>query len=284
MNLRLVSLFTFVSLVGGVAGADVAVKVQPTTVRPGDAVLVTVTGATEAPTGDAGATKLQFFRSKTGYQAVFAVPLDGKEDSISVEVNKAKKGARVAIKPHTFPETSVVVKDELANPAAPARTQIDDDNQGMLAALTNTGEAQFTRAFKRPAGAVTSVFGEWRTFNDGHRSQHLGMDVFAKEGTAVKAVNAGTVTFVNDTYLAGKVVVVSHGRGIASAYFHLSASTVAVGDVVKQGAVVGKAGMTGRTTGPHLHLSIRVSGGFVDPTSFFKLKLTPTAAKAAARR
>jgi murein DD-endopeptidase MepM/ murein hydrolase activator NlpD len=267
------------------AFAETKVTVTPKSARPGDPVLVTVTGAKELPKGDAGGEKLQFFRAKTGYQALFAVPLVKKEDSISVEIDGAKQPARVEVRTVTFPEAKVVVEEEYANPPAEERTRIDADNKTIIAALTKSDgtEPQFTTAFRRPRGEVTSMFGEWRTFNDGHRSQHLGMDVFAKEGARVNAANAGTVTLVADTFLAGNVVVVSHGTGIATAYFHLSSADVAEGDVVKAGDAIGKAGKTGRATGPHLHIAVRVPGGFVDPASFFRLKLAP-AGRAVAKR
>jgi murein DD-endopeptidase MepM/ murein hydrolase activator NlpD len=139
------------------------------------------------------------------------------------------------------------------------------------------------RPFRRPPGEVNSVSGEWRTFNDGHRSQHLGLDLFAREGSKVKALDAGTVVLVRDCFLAGNVVVVAHGGGIASAYYHLSKTSVAEGDAVAQGDEIGLAGHTGRTTGPHLHLSIHVPGGMVDPAAFFKLKITPAASKVSRR-
>lgn len=263
-----------IGLATTLAIADTKVTVRPMSARPGEAVLVTVTGAPAFPKGNAGGKQLQFFKARTGFQAVFAVPLEAPDKQIAVEIDSAKKPVRVAVRTVTFPEASVIVEDELANPGAEDRTRIDADNHAILAALAKgDGDPQFTGAFIRPRGQVTSVFGEWRTFNDGHRSQHLGLDVFAKEGARVSAINAGTVTLVRDTFLAGKIVVVAHGAGIASAYFHLSEASVAEGDLVERGAAIGKAGKTGRTTGPHLHLSVRVTGGFVDPASFFKLAI-----------
>jgi len=277
MKPRLFLVLSSLLVTAGVAAADPTMVVTPTKAGPGDAVLVTVKGSKDVPKGDAAGVKLEFFKSKTGYQAVFAVPLEVKEDHLSVEVDSVKKAARVALKKVTFKETNVIVEEEMANPPAADKPIIDEDNKAMITAMVknNTGEPQFTTAFKRPVGGTTSPFGEWRTFNDGHRSQHLGIDLFAKEGAKVKAVNAGTVALVRDTFLAGKVVVIAHGRGIASAYFHLSAATVAEGDTVHAGDEIGAAGATGRTTGPHLHLAVRVPGGFVDPASFFKLAIAP---------
>jgi murein DD-endopeptidase MepM/ murein hydrolase activator NlpD len=267
--MRKIAILAF-ALAGSLAYA--APKLEaPASVAPGEAVLVTVTGVTDLPKGEAGGKALQFFRVKNAWRAVFAAPIEGTS-RIAVGVAGVKRD--IEVRTVTFGEASVVVEEELANPGAEERTQIEADNTAIVAALAKgDGDPQWKTAFKRPPGKVTSGFGEWRTFNDGHRSQHLGFDVHAKEGTRVSAINAGTVTLVRDTFLAGKVVVVAHGAGIASAYFHLQEAGVKEGDLVERGQALGKAGKTGRATGPHLHLGLRVTGGWVDPASFFAKKL-----------
>jgi murein DD-endopeptidase MepM/ murein hydrolase activator NlpD len=258
------------------AAPGTTLTVSADLVAPGDPVLVTVTGSGEMPRGTANGTPLQFFPARAGYQAVFAVPVDARPDPVTIEVDSVAQPQTVRVREVAFPETDVVVEDEFANPPKADRERIDRDNAAILAATAKAkGDPLFARPFRRPPGEVTSVFGVWRTFNDGHRSQHLGLDLFAREGTRVRAVNAGTVVLVRDCFLAGNVVVVAHGGGIASAYYHLSQPSVAEGDTVAQGDVIGLAGHTGRATGPHLHLSMHVPGGMVDPAAFFKLKLAP---------
>ena len=263
------------------AVADTEVAVTPSVVRPGDPVLVTVTGSRELPHGKVNGKPLQFFASRTGYQAVFATALDATtdaiaaEDAVIVDIDGAAP-QNVPLRATTFKETNVVVEDELANPSKADRERIDADNAAIVrAAARARGEPQFTRPFRRPPGEVTSEFGTWRTFNDGHRSQHLGVDLFAREGSRVNAINAGTVVLVRECFLAGNVVVIAHGGGIASAYYHLSETSVSEGDRVAPGDEIGRAGHTGRTTGPHLHLSIHVPGGMVNPVAFLGLKLAP---------
>lgn len=262
--------------VTAIASANPKVTVDPPWVRAGDPVLITVTGSTVLPKGTASGEPLRFFAAKNGYQAVIAVPLDAKSDKLAIEIDSVKVPVYVRVSAVTFAETKVVVADEMADPSKAEGARIDRDNYAIIEATIKAPmEPQFTQPFYRPPGQVTSPFGEFRTFNDGYRSQHLGFDVFAREGAKVVASNTGTVTLVRDTFLAGNVVVIAHGVGIATAYFHLNKATVAVGDVVKQGAQIGLAGHTGRTTGPHIHISVRVPGGFVDPAAFFKLKLVP---------
>ncbi|MFT3693114.1 MAG: M23 family metallopeptidase [Kofleriaceae bacterium] len=264
------SLFV-VALLAGSAAADV--RVTPESVAPGDPVVVTVTDANAAPHGKAGGQALTFMKTKSGYQAVFAAPLAINEDHVLVEVTGSKP-ISVPLSQKTFPETDVVVEDELANPSPADGKIIDQDNHAIAQSyVLADGSAQFVKPFKQPIAKITSTFGEWRTFNDGHRSQHLGTDYAVSEGTPVRAIDSGTVTLVRETFLAGNVVVVAHGGGISSLYFHLQKPSVKTGDHVQAGATIGRAGHTGRTTGPHLHLSIHVPGGMVDPVSFFALPL-----------
>jgi len=265
--------------VSAIASAEPKVTVSPPWVRGGDPVLITVTGTNVLPKGSASGEPLRFFASKTGFQAVMAIPLDAKTaDKLAIDIDHVKLPVFVRVTALKGAETKVTVDEDLADPSKAEGKRIDRDNYSIIDSATKSHtEPQFTKPFYRPQGQVTSPFGEWRIFNDGYRSQHLGVDLYAREGAKVLAVNAGTVTLVRETLLAGNVVVIAHGAGIATAYFHLDKATVAVGDVVKQGEQVGLAGQTGRTTGPHLHISVRVPGGFVDPLAFFKLKLAPQA-------
>jgi murein DD-endopeptidase MepM/ murein hydrolase activator NlpD len=261
-------------VLGGVAAADPTITVAPAKVHPGDAVLVTITGTTDAPRGKAGGAELQFFPAKAGFQAVLAVPLNINEDHILVEFTAGPKPLSIPIVVTTFPETKVTVEEEYADPPQTDRVTIDADNTAIGASYAKaTGAAQFAHGFHRPPGAVTSTFGEWRTFNDGHRAQHLGLDFAAREGSPVAAIDDGIVVLVRDTFLGGTIVVIAHGGGISSLYFHLSKASVAEGDKIVQGGKIGLAGHTGRTTGPHVHLSIHVPGGMVDPASFIKLPI-----------
>ncbi len=251
------------------AFAEPKLTVIPDTAKPGDPVLVTVSGATTEPVRKG----LRFWTVQNGYQGVFAVPLDAKQD---VSLAIGGKTDTIVLGDAAFPETSVIVEDDYANPTPDERKRIDADNTAIFAAFGKAdGPPQFSQPFNRPPGEITSPFGEWRHFNDGRRDQHLGVDTFATEGSQVAAVNAGTVVLVRDGFLTGNTVVIAHGGGIASAYFHLSRIDVREGDTVQRGRTIGLAGHTGRATGPHLHTSIHVPTGYVDPIAFFRLPITP---------
>src|SRR6185312_10096761 len=95
-----------------------AVTVTPPKAHPGDPVLVTVTGASSLPHGKAGGAPLAFYPTTGGgYQAVFAVPLEVNEDHVLVEVAGGPEPVSVPLADKAFPETSLVVEEDLANPS-----------------------------------------------------------------------------------------------------------------------------------------------------------------------
>jgi len=122
-------------------------------------------------------------------------------------------------------------------------------------------------------GEVTGAFGRLRVINGQARSPHNGEDISAPLGTPVVAMNDGIARLTVDHFFSGKGVFVDHGLGLYSMYFHLSEILVQDGEAVKQGQVIGKVGATGRATGPHLHLGVRINGARVNPYSLVNLPL-----------
>ena len=98
--------------------------------------------------------------------------------------------------------------------------------------------------------------------------RHAGVDVPAPRRAAVVAPAAGTVADVGDYLLSGRTVLVDHGQGVYSAYFHLDTALVRKGDRVRVGRTIGRVGSTGLSTGPHLHYGIYLHGKDVDPAAW----------------
>ncbi len=114
-------------------------------------------------------------------------------------------------------------------------------------------------------GPISAPYGEQGIYN-GHREWwHQGVDFAAPEGTPVTAPNAGIVVLARALPLGGNTVVIDHGQGVLTECLHLSAFTVAVGDRVEKGAVIGRLGATGLTTGPNVHWGLYVLGIPVNP-------------------
>jgi murein DD-endopeptidase MepM/ murein hydrolase activator NlpD len=89
-------------------------------------------------------------------------------------------------------------------------------------------------------------------------------------GTEVFAANHGRVVLLGDFFFSGNSVVLDHGAGLHTVYFHLSEFKVAAGSVVRKGELIGLAGMSGRVTGPHLHWGARINAARVDPFELIK--------------
>jgi len=129
--------------------------------------------------------------------------------------------------------------------------------------------------FTRPrASRVTSEFGRAREFNGELQSRHLGLDLAGTPGAPVRAPNRGVVALVDQTWYGGNVIYLDHGRGLVTAYLHLSAALVSQGDTVSQGQLIGRVGATGRVTGPHLHWIARYGTLTLDPLSLERLDLS----------
>lgn len=114
---------------------------------------------------------------------------------------------------------------------------------------------------------VTSEFG-WRNCPYHGRELHSGLDMSAPSGTPIRAAQSGTVTKSCRTSSYGNYTVIDHGNGMTTAYAHQSERLVKVGDTVSVGQVIGLVGSTGNSTGPHLHLEVRVNGSLTDPRSY----------------
>lgn len=120
-------------------------------------------------------------------------------------------------------------------------------------------------------GKRTGIFGSVRIMNGQPRNPHNGEDIGAPLGTDVAATNDGIVRLTVDHFFSGRGVIVDHGLGFYSMYFHLSEILVKDGDFVKAGQTIGKVGATGRATGPHLHWGVKLNGARVNPYALLDL-------------
>ena len=114
-------------------------------------------------------------------------------------------------------------------------------------------------------GWVTSGFGRRISPFTGKRQHHSGLDISTRRGTPIKAPAAGVVTFVGREGSYGKLLVINHGHGLVTRYGHLHRYKVKVGDKVKRGDIIATVGNSGRSTGPHLHYEVLMSGVPTNP-------------------
>jgi murein DD-endopeptidase MepM/ murein hydrolase activator NlpD len=116
-------------------------------------------------------------------------------------------------------------------------------------------------------------FGQRRIYNNRSPSLHAGVDIGAPWGTPIRAANSGKVVLASSLYFSGKTVIIEHGQGVFSIYGHMSNLLVKRGDAVKKGALIGKVGSTGRSTGPHLHWALKIYESRVDPFALVGMPL-----------
>jgi murein DD-endopeptidase MepM/ murein hydrolase activator NlpD len=137
-----------------------------------------------------------------------------------------------------------------------------------LDALRNTFTPQryWVSAFQRPCmGTISSYFGAHRAYSGGpYTSYHSGVDFRAPGGTPVYAPAGGIVALAEPLAVRGNAVVIDHGWGVLTGYWHLSSIEVQAGEQVTPGDVIGKVGSTGLSTGAHLHWEVWVGGVSVD--------------------
>jgi len=130
------------------------------------------------------------------------------------------------------------------------------------------------------SGCMTSPFGVKRLHNGKYTGEyHGGVDQRTPEGEAIRAVAAGTITFAKQFNVLGNAVGIDHGQGLESMYLHMMRLVVAPGAAVQRGDILGYAGSTGRSTGPHLHWVLYVNGVNVNPAQWVKLQPCSGAAK-----
>jgi murein DD-endopeptidase MepM/ murein hydrolase activator NlpD len=116
----------------------------------------------------------------------------------------------------------------------------------------------------------------------GRNSFHTGVDLIAPTGTPVVAAAGGVVATVGFVPEYGNIVEIDHDNGLTTRYAHLSRSQVKIGDVVMKGQSIAHVGMTGRTTGPHLHFEVREKGIPLNPNKFLSLGKNDVLLKASA--
>jgi len=178
-----------------------------------------------------------------------------------------KKSTQVSIVEKKYPVQHLSLPAHMVAPPAEVTERIAREREKTLAALNALETRRYwTGEFIRPVpGEVSSPFGVRRFLNDEPRAPHRGVDLRGPAGTPVKALDTGRVTLTGDFYYGGKTVIIDHGLGFQTVYMHLSETKVSPGEFVSRGDLVGLVGMTGRATGPHLHLGAYILGEAVDP-------------------
>jgi hypothetical protein len=135
-----------------------------------------------------------------------------------------------------------------------------------------SSESLYEGDFIQPVeGRISTEFGMYRYVNDSLTSyRHSGIDIATEKGTPIVATNSGKVNLARELILTGNTVVIDHGTGIFSVYFHMDTLTIEQGKMVSKGQQIGTVGTTGFSTGPHLHWTMSYYKTNLDPFIFIE--------------
>ena len=131
-------------------------------------------------------------------------------------------------------------------------------------------DSSYTPSMWPVLGHITDGFGERLDPFSGEGAFHTGVDVASDYGAPVHATADGIVTIAENHAGYGRLVVIDHGFGISTWYAHLSSLSPVVGSRVKRGEVVGYTGISGRSTGPHVHYEVRVNNAPINPWRYMR--------------
>jgi hypothetical protein len=262
-----------------------AVRWEPRVVRQGDVAMVFLTGLPDAKTveGSLAGQSLTFFPYGDGYAALAGLDLEARPGMaawrvgvVDAQDRPMKASGRLQIRARKFPVQRLTLPREMVELDAPTLRRVEEES-GRLRTLyaTITPERLWRGRFTKPVGVPDAGegFGARRIINGQVRAPHAGLDYSADTGTPVVAANAGRVALVADYFFPGRLVVLDHGLGLYTLYFHLEQAEVADGDRVERGQIIGRVGASGRATGPHLHFAAHLRQTRVDPAVLLQLKL-----------
>ncbi len=252
----------------------VSVDIAPLPVVQGNTIAVTVlTSRSVSLSGTFLDWAIPFAKEGNAYYALIGIHAMQKTGLFPMTLTAVDSGGR-----RTSMTTSIQV---VAGKFAYERIDLPEDRQQLLAPELVTAERNklasifgvftpqryWSGLFTLPAtGHITSWFGVRRAYEGGSfNSYHEGVDFWGIGGAPVYAPADGVVALAQPLTVRGNAVIIDHGWGVFSGFYHLSEINVWVGQRVKQGQLVAKIGSTGLSTGSHLHWDLRIRSLNVDP-------------------
>jgi len=241
---------------------------------PGGVVIVPVADAIEAkPMVKYNNHQVMVLKQNDQWLAIVGVSLSAKIGSQILAVKSAGKTTKISfvIVDKAYPTQHIEIKDDgMVNPNNYDMKRINSEKSAINAALEHWTEGDVALNFAWPIeGRVSGLFGRRRVFNGQPRNPHSGMDIAAPIGTEIHAPADGIIRNTGDYFFNGNTVFIDHGQGLVTMFCHMNKIGVKAGQVIKQGEVIGTVGMTGRVTGPHLHLGVSLNDTRVEPRLFF---------------
>ena len=252
------------------------ISISPSSPGPGDIMIVTVRGMSGPVEGSFNGRKIYFNPFKDAFSAVVGVDLFTEPGSYPLDVTAAgtMEHRLIVVRKKEYPAQYLTLPRGMVELSAENEARVERELKMTSAIWPKETGRVWEGGFVNPrSGEIVTQFGVRRFMNKIPKNPHTGVDVAAEKGDQVRAPNNGIVTFINDLYYSGKSVVLDHGQGIYTMFFHLSKILVKPGQRVKKGDVIALVGSTGRSTGAHLHWGARIQGARVDPLELMQLNL-----------
>jgi len=252
---------------------------NPAVPRPGDIVLLTIRNTAASPEGTFDGRKLYWYPSagsEKSFQAILGIDLYTKPGSYSLDITAENTvfHRMVAVSKKKYPVQRLTLPKGMVELSPENEARVEREQKKMAAVWPGVSPRGWSGNFINPCkGDIVTKFGVQRVINKIPKNSHTGVDVSAKEGDAVRAPNNGIAVLVDDQFYSGNSIVLDHGQGIYTMFFHLSRILIRPGQVVTKGEVIGLVGSTGRSTGAHLHWGVRIQGARVNPVELLQLKL-----------
>ena len=262
---------------GGEIAPQPKITIEPRQPGPGDIVTVTVQAASGgAVEGTFDGKPLHFNPSRDSHKAVVGIDLYTQSGAypLAISVNGAELSRTLKVVKKKYRTQYLTLPKDKVELSPEDEARVEREAALLRTIWPQETPRQWSGAFINPReGEIISTFGLRRVINKIPKSSHTGVDVRSAEGEPVRAPNDGVIALVDDQFYAGNAVIVDHGQGIYTMFFHLSKILVTQGQPVKKGDTVGLVGTTGRSSGPHLHWGVRMQGARVDPLKLLELKL-----------
>jgi murein DD-endopeptidase MepM/ murein hydrolase activator NlpD len=256
-----------------ITGTGQALVLDSTPV-PGGIAVVTLPADARPATARYRDRKVLITRNGDRTIAVIGLPLASKPGRHYLKVtNQQDQTVSIGfqVEDKAYEEQHITIKDKRkVNPEKRDMERITRESKQIKAALSHWSEQDdVVVTFQKPVeGPTSSPFGLRRFFNEQARNPHSGLDIAAPEGTPILAPAPGTVLDTGEFFFNGNTVLLDHGQGLVTMYCHMSKIDVEPGQAVQDGDLLGKVGMTGRVTGPHLHWGVSLNDARIDPLLF----------------
>ena len=210
--------------------------------------------------------------------AMFYIPVNYRYDpgtyDLDIMINESEYQYRIEVSEYSFSEIHFTVSESTSSSTV-GNAEANSEYRRLIWPLYDTwsDEIYWDGSLIKPLAEtrISSEFGQYRYINNATvPSRHSGIDYAAPCGTEIFAAAGGKVDIAYNLILSGNTVVIDHGLGFKSYYFHMKDLAVETGDVLEQGQLIGHVGMTGYATGCHLHFQTSIKNQPVNPELLYQ--------------